>query len=74
MYLFIIGLVFGLVVPPLLDGLTNLLLSFLEMIRSYCAVIITRNNQKIQRLSAEPVHSQIGFVIDVDEEVEDDDI
>ena len=48
---FIIGLVFGLSIQPLLDGFTSLVLSFFKMIKSYFAVKIAANNQKISILS-----------------------
>ena len=57
MNLFIFGLVFGMFLQPLLDGLCSLILSFFEMIKSYFATIISKNNKKMQD---EPKHP-IGF-------------
>lgn len=77
MHYFILGMVFTLLIQPLLDGLTSLILSFFEMIKSYFAVKIAKSNQKIQEVSVEPKHA-IGFRIpdddDYEEEVETDDI
>ena len=70
--IFILGLIFGLVLLPIFDGLTSLFLSFFEMIKSYFAVIIANNNQKIHKLSIDSPKCQIGF--DLGEEVENDDI
>lgn len=72
MEIFILGLVFGLVMVPVLDGLTSLILSFFEMIKSYFALKIATHNQLIQDLSAEPPIRKIGF--DLGEEVENDDL
>ena len=71
MAIFIFGLIFGLALTPILDGFTSLVLSFFEMIKSYCALKIARSNQKIQECSVEPQHV-IGFRVE-DEEVEYDD-
>ena len=71
MAIFIMGLVFGIVMLPLLDGFTSLALSFFEMIKSYFARAIAKNNQKIQELSIDTPKRTIGFAIG--EEVEDDD-
>lgn len=73
MKIFILGLIFGLFIQPLLDGFTSLILSFFEMIKGYFALKIAQNNQKIQNLSTDaPTHHTIGFALR--EEVEDDDI
>lgn len=69
---FILGLLFSLVLLPVLDGFTSLILSLFEMIKSYFARLIATNNQKIQELSAEPPKFKIGF--DLGEEVENDDL
>lgn len=69
MAIFIMGLVFGVSILPLLDSFTSLILSFIEMIKSYFARIIATNNQKIQELSIDTPKQMIGFSIG--EEVED---
>lgn len=66
-------MIFIILAQPLLDGLTSLILSFFEMIKSYFAVKIAKSNQKIQEVSVEPKHV-IGFTISDEEEVETDDI
>jgi hypothetical protein len=66
------GLIFGIAMLPLLDGFTSLVLSFFEMIKSYFALKIANNNQKIQELSADPPKHIIGF--DLRGEVEENDI
>ena len=51
-------MVFILLFQPLLEGLASLILSGLEAIKSYFALIISHNNQQIN----EPeVKYQIGF-------------
>ena len=67
--IFIMGLVFGVSILPLLDSFTSLVLSFFEMIKSYFARVIATNNQKIQELSIDAPKHAIGFAIG--EEVED---
>lgn len=69
MAIFIMGLVFGVSILPLLDSFTSLILSFFEMIKSYFACVIARNNQKVQELSIDAPQHAIGFAIG--EEVED---
>lgn len=71
MKIFILGLVFGLVIQPLLDGFTSLILSFFEMIKGYFALKIAQHNQKIHELSIDQPQTQrpIGFL--AGEEVED---
>lgn len=69
MAIFIMGLIFGVSILPLLDSFTSLILSFIEMIKSYFARIIATNNQKIQKLSIDAPKQMIGFSIG--EEVED---
>ena len=56
---FILGLIFCLVLQPVLDGLTSLVLSFFEMIKSYFGRVIASNNEKISNPSPK---STIGFV------------
>ena len=69
---FILGVVFCLLVQPFLDGFTSLILSFFEMIKSYFAIIISKNNQKIQSNVPEPLRA-IGFQYSGEEEDFDDD-
>ena len=75
MELFILGMIFCLVVQPLLDGFTSLILSLFEMIKSYLAITISKNNQKIQCNAPSSTHA-IGFqyIGEEDDEEYDDDI
>ena len=71
---FIFGLLFGLMALPIIDSLTTIIITFFEMIKSYVAVTIARNNQKIEEVSTRP-QRQIGFVLpEEEEEVEIDDL
>ena len=74
MEIFIFGLIFGLVMTPVLDGITSLMLSFFEMIKSYFACVIARNNQKVQELSIDTPKHAIGFAIGEEVEGYDDDL
>lgn len=70
---FILGIIFVLVVIPTLDVLTSFIVSFIEMIKSWFAIVIAKNNQKIQDLSAPDIPQRaIGFAIE--EEVDEDDL
>ena len=70
---FILGLICVLIIIPVLDGITSLFVSLIEMIKSWFAVIIAKNNQKIQDLSAPDIPQRaIGF--SVGEEGEEDDL
>ena len=74
MAIFIMGLVFGVSILPLLDSFTSLILSFIEMIKSYFARIIATNNQKVQELSIDTPKHAIGFAIGEEVEDYDDDL
>ena len=69
---FLFGLIFAIVLLPLFDGLTTLVLSFFEMIKSFFARVINYNNNKINGLEDNLVKNKIGFSIE--EEVEEDDL
>ena len=69
---FLFGLIFAIVLLPLFDGLTTLVLSFFEMIKSLFARVINHNNNKINGLEDNIVKNKIGFSIE--EEVEEDDL
>ena len=72
MEIFILGILFALVVIPLADGLTSVILSLFELIRSYFAVKIAKCNYKIQNPVVEEPTRKIGFVMSEEEmEVED---
>jgi hypothetical protein len=48
LYLFIFGLVFGLVIQPLLDSFTSLVMAWVEAVKSKFGLAIALNNQKIE--------------------------
>lgn len=76
MEIFVLGMVFCMVVQPLCDGFTSLILSFFEMIKSYFAIKISENNQKIQCNAPSSTHA-IGFQYteeEGDDYYDDDDI
>ena len=73
MYLFIFGLVFGLVIQPLLDSFTSLVMAWVEVVKSKFGLTIALNNQKIEDSVSEPHTATIGFRVDDGEEVEDED-
>lgn len=69
---FLFGLIFAIILLPLFDGLTTLVLSFFEMIKSFFVRVINHNNKKINGLEDDVVKNKIGFSIE--EEVEEDDL
>lgn len=73
MYLFIFGLVFGLVIQPLLDSFTSLVMAWAEAVKSKFGLTIALNNQKIEDSVSEPHMATIGFDVSGGEEVEDED-
>ena len=73
MYLFIFGLIFGLVIQPLLDSFTSLVMAWIEAIKNKFGLTIALNNQKIENSVSEPHMATIGFSVDDGEEVEDED-
>lgn len=73
MYLFIFGLVFGLVIQPLLDSFTSLVMAWVEAVKSKFGLTIALNNQKIEDSVSEPHMATIGFDVSGGEEVEDED-
>ena len=71
---FVVGIIFTLVIFPVLDSFTSLILSFFEMIKSYLAIVITRNND---RMREEPPTHALGFSLPEEDEGEtkyDDDL
>lgn len=71
--LFILGLISGLFIQPILESFTSLILSFIEMIKAFVAIPIAKSNKKIQDISDDnPIKSPIGFALE-EEEVESND-
>ncbi len=68
---FILGVIFSICIMPILDGLTALALTFLEMLKSCFAVVMARNNEKIH---PEEPQRLIGFSVSNEEEVDEDDL
>lgn len=58
---FILGFIFCLSIQPLLESITSLLISFIEMLKSYIAVKISNNNQKMNL--EETTSYPIGFAL-----------
>jgi hypothetical protein len=70
---FIFGLFFCIFALPVLEGLTSLVLTFFEAIKSTLGIWIAHNNCVIEK---ETPQSQrvIGFSVSEEEEVEDDEL
>jgi hypothetical protein len=58
---------------PIMDTLTSLVITFLEMLKSGLGIRIARNNQKIEENSTK-TQRLIGFTIPDEEEVKDNDL
>ena len=75
MKFFLMGIIFGCVISPILDGLTSLVLSFVEMVKSYINVKIVSNGHKMGANNEECTSTNaIGFVYNGEVEEEDDGI
>lgn len=74
---FILGIVFVLLVSPIVEGLCTLILAGMEVIKGYWTLKITKINVQIRKMSLEEdeeiPHNPIGFVWPTKEE-EDNDI
>lgn len=62
----LLGLIIGFVCLPLINGLLSVILSFFEVLKSYCGVIINRNQQKM--IETGEKMPQIGFAIEEEED------
>lgn len=71
---FIIGLIFGLSIQPIISSFTSLILSFIEMLKSHIIVKTATNDKKIDELSTDTSTRVIGFAPREEVEEENDDI
>ena len=71
MYLFLLGFLFALMVQPIAEGITTLLLTFFELLKSKMAIKINKHNQLIQGGNSS-THA-IGFCAPDDNYEEEDD-
>jgi hypothetical protein len=77
---FILGVIFVLLVSPIIESLCTLILTGMEVIKGVWTLKIQKINAQIRKVNLEypdePPHHQIGFVIpssSEEEEYEDDD-
>ena len=63
---FLLGLISAVLILPLLEGITDLIQTCFEMIKSYCAFKISQNNTRIQNLSTTK-NQVIGFAVTEEE-------
>ena len=74
---FILGIVFVLLVSPILESLCALVLTGMELLKGKWTLKITKINSQIRKISLEypdkPPSNPIGFVIPSKEEEYDDD-
>lgn len=71
---FILGIIFILVVQPILDGITSLFLTWLENLKTGLGVKIAEKGQQIDLLTANEPQCAIGFAVPDEEEYEIDDL
>ena len=73
MYFFLLGFLFALMVQPIAEGITTLILTFFELLKSKMAIKINKHNQLIQGGGNSSTNA-IGFCAPDDnyEEEEDD--
>lgn len=66
---FIAGMIFATVIAPILDSLTTVLMTGLEIIKGKYTLKIAEYNSQIQKLGYEPEDSRvIGFVVPTEED------
>lgn len=72
---FIAGMIFATVISPILDSITTVVMTGLEIIKGKWSLKITEYNHQIQKLGDEPTNSHlIGFVTSAEEDdYEDED-
>ena len=71
---FILGLLTVSCFQPIIEGITNLVLTMIECAKGYFGIKITQYNQKLMRAEegeVKPV-GQIGFTYETEEEENDD--
>lgn len=71
---FIIGILFGVFIIPVLDSVVSAILTGIELIKGKWTVQITEYNYQIQKMGNEKSSSAqvIGFAIPTEEEDEDE--
>lgn len=72
MEIFILGLIFGLFIQPILEGLANLILTYLEALKSELNVTIVKNERIMRGEEDMPPKNPIGFKLSGEEEDTDD--
>lgn len=66
---FLAGIIFATVIAPILDSLTAVIMTGLEVIKGKMTVKITEYNCQIQKLGDEPINSRvIGFSTPTEED------
>ena len=70
---FILGIIFALMVIPIADGLTGIILTFFEMLKSSMSTVIMKNNHQIQNSDGDTETRPIGLLTLKEEEGDIDD-
>ena len=65
---FIAGILFITVISPILDSLTALVISFLEVLKGKLAVKVSEYNYQISNIGEEPTMNKIGFSAPIEED------
>ena len=69
---FILGIIFAILIMPILDGIANIILTFFEVLKSKMSTIIIKHNQAIQN-QEDIIQRPIGFITPKEEEGDTDD-
>ncbi|MDO4975401.1 MAG: hypothetical protein Q4E61_03700 [Alphaproteobacteria bacterium] len=51
---FIIGFIFAIAIMPIIENIVDLFHAILEVLKSYCGVVIATNNDKIAKINQPP--------------------
>jgi hypothetical protein len=65
---FLLGVLFIAFVYPILEAVSGVIITFLEMIKGFCSVKITEMNAKMRRIGSEENTRAVGFTFESEEE------
>jgi hypothetical protein len=69
MFYFLAGMIFVMSIIPIIDSLTSLIVSVIEILKAKCAISIAKSNQQLMQLENTPKtkSSVIGFSAPIEE-------
>lgn len=75
MELFILGITFYIVIIPIMEAISALIVQAIEVLKGYLVIILTKQQKTIKSKDEETINTHaIGFTLpEIEEEEEDDD-